>query len=431
MLTFPLYEWQKASPAQQKALLRRPTCSGSEHLTQSVNTILTDVKNRGDEALFYYSQCFDHITLEHLRLPFPIELPQTSSLTSSFKAALSEAAKNIRCFHQAQAPTTLTIETQTGVLCEQISRPLETIGLYIPGGSAPLFSTVLMVAIPAQLAGCRRLILCSPPPIDAKILYAAHICGVEEIYQLGGAQAIAAMGFGTQSVPKVDKIFGPGNAYVTEAKRQISQSPNGTTIDMPAGPSEVLIIADAQANPAFIAADLLSQAEHGEDSHCLLITPNKALAQAVEAAINQQLPQLSRAEIARKALIQSRFILCADLAQAVTISNYYAPEHLIIHTETPRALLNSIQHAGSIFLGSFSPEVAGDYASGTNHVLPTGGAAKNHSCLGLQDFQKRLYIQELSQKGFKALAPSLEILAAAEGLDAHKAAVTLRLQSLN
>ncbi|SPW26066.1 Histidinol dehydrogenase [Edwardsiella tarda] len=307
---------------------------------------------------------------------------------------------------------------------------MDTIGLYIPGGSAPLLSTVLMLGIPARVAACRRVILCSPPPIDPAILYAASLCGINEIFQVGGAQAIAAMAYGSESIPRVDKIFGPGNAYVTEAKRQVSQQVQGPAIDMPAGPSEVLVIADEYANPAFIAADLLSQAEHGPDSQVILLTPDTGLAQQVAEQVEAQLVRLPRAAIARQALAQSRLIVTDSLADCVAISNRYGPEHLIIQTRDAAAWVDGITSAGSVFLGDWSPESVGDYASGTNHVLPTYGYTATHSSLGVADFQKRMTVQQLSPAGLLALAPTVEVMAQAERLDAHSNAVSLRVAAI-
>ena len=341
------------------------------------------------------------------------------------------AVSNIEKFHQAQVKSAITVETMPGVKCQLVTRPIDSVGLYIPGGSAPLLSTVLMLATPAKIAGCRKVILCSPPPIADEILYAAELCGVTEIYQLGGAQAIAAMAFGSESVPKVDKIFGPGNAFVTEAKRQVSQRLDGAAIDMPAGPSEVLVIADSSANPAFIAADLLSQAEHGPDSQVVLVTPDEDIAKAVSIEVDKQLTQLSRQGIAEKALQESRLIVTKDLAQCITISNRYGPEHLIIQTQNADDLVEQITSAGSIFLGDWSPESAGDYASGTNHVLPTYGYTATYSSLGLADFQKRMTVQKLSPEGLQAIGNAVELMAQAEQLTAHKQAVTLRLAALN
>lgn len=351
-------------------------------------------------------------------------------LGDDVKQAMAIAVRNIETFHNAQKLPTVDIETQPGVRCQQLTRPIATVGLYIPGGSAPLPSTVLMLGTPSRIAGCGRVVLCSPPPIADEILYAAQLCGIKEVFQLGGAQAIAAMAFGTESVPKVDKIFGPGNAYVTEAKRQVSQQLDGAAIDMPAGPSEVLVIADSGATPAFVASDLLSQAEHGPDSQVILLTPDSAMAKAVADAVEEQLTQLSRADIARQALASSRVIVARDLAQCVEISNQYGPEHLIIQTRDAESLVDSITSAGSVFLGDWSPESAGDYASGTNHVLPTYGYTSTYSSLGLADFQKRMTVQQLTPQGLLQLAPTIETLAQAEQLTAHKNAVTLRVAAL-
>ena len=304
-------------------------------------------------------------------------------------------------------------------------------GLYIPGGSAPLPSTVLMLGVPAQIAGCRKVVLCSPPPIADEILYVAKLCKIDEVYNVGGGQAVAAMAYGTESVAKVDKIFGPGNAYVTEAKRQVSNDFRGAAIDMPAGPSEVLVIADETADADFIAADLLSQAEHGPDSQVVLVTPSPVVADQVTEAVQKQLKELSRANIAQQALASSLIIIAESITQAIAISNFYGPEHLIVQTKNPRELLPLLDNAGSIFLGDWSPESAGDYASGTNHVLPTYGYTKTYSSLGLADFSKRMTVQELTADGLKGLAPTVVTMAEAEGLDAHKRAVTIRVEKLN
>jgi histidinol dehydrogenase len=317
-----------------------------------------------------------------------------------------------------------------GVVCEQVTRPINKVGLYIPGGSAPLPSTVLMLGVPSQIAGCKKVVLCSPPPIADEILYVAKLCQIDEIYSVGGAQAIAAMAYGTETVSKVDKIFGPGNAFVTEAKRQVSNDFRGAAIDMPAGPSEVLVIADETADADFIASDLLSQAEHGPDSQVVLVTPSPVIADQVADAVQAQLKLLSRADIAQKALSSSLIIISESVEQAVEISNYYGPEHLIVQTKDPRSLLPNLDNAGSIFLGDWSPESAGDYASGTNHVLPTYGYTRTYSSLGLADFSKRMTVQELSADGLLLLAPTVVTMAEAEGLDAHKRAVTLRVEKL-
>lgn len=423
--------WQNCSASEQQALLTRPAISESNSITQAVATILAEVKNNGDTALKALSQKFDKVTLQNVQLdPAEITLAATQ-VKAELKQAMQQAAKNIEVFHRAQIRQTVTVETMPGITCQQMTRPVDSVGLYIPGGSAPLLSTVLMLAIPAKIAGCRKIILCSPPPIANEILYAAQLCGITEIYQLGGAQAIAAMAFGTETLPKVDKIFGPGNAYVTEAKRQVSQQIDGAAIDMPAGPSEVLVIADSGANPTFIAADLLSQAEHGPDSQVILLTPDENLATAVSDAINKQLAQLSRKDIAEKALQQSRLIITNDIMQCIEISNRYGPEHLIIQTRNARQLVDKISSAGSIFLGDWSPESVGDYASGTNHVLPTYGYTTTYSSLGLADFQKRMTVQELTPQGLLAIGRTVELMAEAEQLTAHKQAVSLRLAELN
>ncbi|WP_414148454.1 histidinol dehydrogenase [Erwinia sp. BNK-24-b] len=422
--------WQDCSTEQQKALLMRPAISASENITTSVRAILEKVKAEGDAALRYYSAAFDKADIDTLRVTSEQIEAASGRLGDEVKQAMAVAVANIDKFHQAQKLPVIDIETQPGVRCQQITRPVASVGLYIPGGSAPLFSTVLMLATPARIAGCKRVVLCSPPPIADEILYAAKLCGVQEVFQVGGAQAIAALALGTESVPKVDKIFGPGNAYVTEAKRQVSQRLDGAAIDMPAGPSEVLVIADAEATPDFVASDLLSQAEHGPDSQVILLTPSKPMAEAVAAAVEKQLAELPRAETARKALSASRLIVARDLAQCVEISNLYGPEHLIIQTRQARDLVDDITSAGSVFLGDWSPESAGDYASGTNHVLPTYGFTATCSSLGLADFQKRMTVQELTRQGFMDLAPTIEILAAAEQLTAHKNAVTLRVAAL-
>lgn len=423
--------WHKCTRTEQQALLTRPALSQSNNISQSVDEILTRVKAGGDVALKELSQQFDKVSLNQLKVTEEQIQQASNRVSDELKQAMQLAAKNIECFHNAQIRLTMTVETLPGIKCQQITRPIDSVGLYIPGGSAPLFSTVLMLAIPAKIAGCNKIMLCSPPPIADEILYAADLCGVTEIYQLGGAQAIAAMAFGTESITSVDKIFGPGNAYVTEAKRQVSQRIDGAAIDMPAGPSEVLVIADSGANPAFIAADLLSQAEHGPDSQVILLTPDSELAKQVAIEITNQIIQLSRQSIAQKALEESRLIITQDINECIEISNRYGPEHLIIQTRDATQLVDQITNAGSIFLGDWSPESAGDYASGTNHVLPTYGYTSTYSSLGLADFQKRMTVQELSPAGLKAIGRTVELMAEAEQLTAHKNAVTLRLNALN
>jgi histidinol dehydrogenase len=425
-----IIDWQQCSAAEQQALLTRPAVSASARVTESVQAILSRVKQEGDAALRDFSAQFDKVTIDAIRVSDAEIAAAAARLGDDVKQAMAVAVRNIETFHNAQKLPVVDVETQPGVRCQQVTRPIDAVGLYIPGGSAPLPSTVLMLGTPSRIAGCRRVVLCSPPPIADEILYAAQLCGIQEVFQIGGAQAIAAMAFGTGSVPKVDKIFGPGNAYVTEAKRQVSQQLDGAAIDMPAGPSEVLVIADSGATPAFVASDLLSQAEHGPDSQVVLLTPDRALADAVAVAVEDQLATLSRSEIARQALASSRLIVARDLAQCIEISNRYGPEHLILQTRDPDALVESITSAGSVFLGDWSPESAGDYASGTNHVLPTYGYTATHSSLGLADFQKRMTVQKLTPQGLLQLAPTIETLAQAEQLTAHKNAVTLRVAAL-
>ncbi|WP_284602565.1 histidinol dehydrogenase [Dickeya dadantii] len=425
-----LIDWQACTEAEQRQLLTRPAISASDRISAIVSEILAKVRDDGDAALRDYSARFDKVQVDSLRVSAEAIDAAAARLGDDIKQAMAAAVRNIETFHNAQKLPSISVETQPGVRCQQVTRPIASVGLYIPGGSAPLLSTVLMLATPARIAGCRRVILCSPPPIADEILYAAKLCGVQEVFQLGGAQAIAAMAFGTDSVPKVDKIFGPGNAYVTEAKRQVSQLLDGAAIDMPAGPSEVLVIADSGATPDFVASDLLSQAEHGPDSQVILLTPDADMAQAVIEAVERQLTTLSRADIARQALASSRVIVARDLDQCIDISNQYGPEHLIIQTRDAEALVERITSAGSVFLGDWSPESAGDYASGTNHVLPTYGYTATYSSLGLADFQKRMTVQQLSPQGLLGLASTIEIMAQAEQLTAHKNAVTLRVNAL-
>ena len=423
--------WNELESEQRRQLLTRPAMQGADDISSTVSDIIVRIRREGDKALKEYTAAFDRVADGQLRLePAAIEAA-CQRVSAPMKDAIGHAYRNIALFHEAQTPTALSVETQSGVRCELHTHAIGRVGLYVPGGSAPLVSTVLMLAIPARIAGCRKIVLCSPPPVADEIIYAATLCGVSEIYTMGGAQAIAAMAYGTNTVSKVDKIFGPGNAWVTEAKRQVSMDFRGAAIDMPAGPSEVLVIADETANPAFIAADLLSQAEHGPDSQVVLVTPSRAIADGVDAELTTQLAQLSRAEIAKKALASSLTIVCENLPQACLISNEYAPEHLIVQTQEPRALLPRLENAGSIFLGEWTPESVGDYASGTNHTLPTYGYARTASSLGLADYQRRYTVQELSAEGLRDLATTVTAMADAEGLTAHKRAVTIRMDVIN
>jgi histidinol dehydrogenase len=422
-------DWNQLSAAEQAAALRRPALAQSGREAQ-VADIIAKVREGGDAALLDLTRTLDKAERNCLALTDAEITAAAERVSDELKAAIELAIGNIEAFHRAQLPEAVIQDTSPGVRCELHFQPIEKVGLYVPGGSAPLVSTVMMLAIPARLAGCERVVLCSPPPINDAIVYTAKRCGVDAIYTLGGAQAIAAMAYGSETVTKVDKIFGPGNAWVTEAKQQVSSDVDGAAIDMPAGPSEVLVIADEFADADFIAADLLSQAEHGPDSQVILVTPSRDFAGKVDEALARQLAELSRADIARQALAESRTFICRDLEQAAAISNAYAPEHLIVQTEHPRALLPRLKNAGSIFLGAWTPESVGDYASGTNHTLPTYGYARTYSSLGLADYQRRYTVQELSPEGLRAIGPAVELLAATETLDAHKNAVSLRLAKL-
>ncbi len=415
---------------QKQEVLKRPAIAAKDEISQIVSSIIKEVREKGDEALIEQALKFDKAQISSIKVSEE-ELENASSrLDKDLKEAILIAYENIKKFHEAQIPKEVAIETAKGVKCEVLTRPIEKVGLYIPGGLAPLFSTVLMLAIPAKIAQCEKIVLASPAKINDATLFCAKLCGVDEIYQMGGAGAIAALAYGTKSVLKVDKIFGPGNAFVTEAKRQVSSDINGAAIDMQAGPSEVLVIADEKANVKFVASDLLSQAEHGADSQVILVCLSKEFAQSASDEVSRQLENLPRKELASKSIANSKIIIAKDLDEALLISNLYAPEHLIIQTQNPRELLDKVKHAGSVFLGELSPESMGDYASGTNHVLPTYGLTKTHSSLGLADFSKRMSVQELSKEGFLNLGKSVEILAANEHLDAHKNAVTFRLESL-
>lgn len=430
--------WQQLNELEKQQVLARPAMSNKQDLSQAVSTLIEQVKTNGDDALLSLTEKFDGIKLDQVALSQTQFETSISLLTDDTKQAIELAYSNILKFHQAQVSKDIEVETSSGVLCQLITKPITSVGLYIPGGSAPLPSTVLMLGVPAQIAGCKRVVLCTPPDtsennfggITAEILYAAKLCGITEIYRVGGAQAIAALAYGTESISTVDKIFGPGNSFVTEAKQQVNQDPYGAVIDMPAGPSEVLVIADEFANPSFIAADLLSQAEHGPDSQVILVCDNQDVIEQVQVQLEQQLTLLPRADIARKALAHSQLILTDNLAESVLVSNLYAPEHLIVQTEQPRALLPELDNAASIFLGAYTPESAGDYASGTNHVLPTYGYSKVLSSLNLADFSRKFTVQEVSKQGMLNIGPAIMTLASAEGLDAHKLAVKVRLDQL-
>ena len=430
-----LLVWKKLTAPARAAALRRPAQSAQPRVARAVRKIIAAVRREGDVALRRLTRKFDGVALRSLRVT-PAELAAAeTSLSRADKAALRTAYRNIRIFHAAQRTSDLRIKTQPGIVCEKTTCPIGRVGLYVPGGSAPLPSTALMLGVPSQLAGCAVRVLCTPPGrdgcINPWILCAAKLCGITEIYKVGGAQAVAAMAYGTTSVPKCDKLFGPGNAFVTEAKLQVSRDAGGAAFDLPAGPSEVLVIADNRANPAFVAADLLSQAEHGPDSQGMLVTFSKNFAGRVLAPLEKQLASLPRASIARRALACSRIFIAASRAEAVAIANLYAPEHLILQVARPRELLASITTAGSVFLGDLTPESLGDYASGTNHVLPTYGWARACSGLGLADFQRTMTVQTASRAGLQKLGPVVERLALAEGLAAHQRAVRVRLEEIS
>lgn len=422
----------KYPPRSQWAdLIQRPALDVST-LFDTVRTILDAIRSAGDDALRRYEAQYDHVALGNLEVT-PDEFAAAPDLLSpELRAAICTARANIETFHATQRFTGRKIQTTPGVTCWQKAVPIEKVGLYIPGGSAPLFSTVLMLAIPARIAGCREIILCTPPRPDGTIhpaiLYAAREAGVSRVFKAGGIQAIAAMAYGTQSIPKTYKIFGPGNQYVTAAKQLVSLK--DVAIDMPAGPSEVEVIADDTARPDFIAADFLSQAEHGPDSQALLVTASETLAGPVAAAIDDQLNRLPRKEITAKALRHSRIIVLENTNQVIEFTNLYAPEHLIIQTRDYAALAERIENAGSVFLGPYTPESAGDYASGTNHTLPTNGYARAYSGVNLDSFIKKITFQEITPDGIRALGPTIQTMAENEQLDAHRNAVTLRLDTL-
>ncbi|HEX7341688.1 MAG TPA: histidinol dehydrogenase [Rhodanobacteraceae bacterium] len=429
-----MLDWSALSDAERRAALSRPVQASSRERAEKVAAIIDAVRERGDAALRELTEKFDRCRVTELVVtPAEFDVAERE-LAPALKQAIAEAAARIETFHRAGMTAPMRIETAPGVICERLPRAIARVGLYVPAGSAPLPSTVLMLGVPARLAGCRDVVLCSPPrpdgSVDPAVLYAARQCGIERVFRVGGAQAIAAMALGTESIPACDKLFGPGNSWVTEAKRQAAAEPGGPAIDMPAGPSEVLVIADQGADPDFVAADLLSQAEHGPDSQVILLTDDPALPAKVAAAVAAQLQQLPRADIARRALASSRLIRVASLDEAVAVSNAYAPEHLIVHVADPRALLPAIEHAGSVFLGEWSPESVGDYCSGTNHVLPTYGHARALSGVSVDSFRKYLTVQQLSADGLRAIGPCAVTLADAEGLGAHARAVSLRLQRL-
>lgn len=417
--------------SQWAELLKRPTLN-TENLFDTVRGIINRVRAEGDVAVLALEEQFDKVKLTSLAVSAEEWQEAESLLTDELKAAIRLAKQNIETFHAAQRFEGKKVETQPGVTCWQKAVAIEKVGLYIPGGTAPLFSTVLMLAIPAKIAGCREIVLCTPPGRNGKVhpavLFAAQVAGVDKVFKAGGVQAIASMAYGTESIPKVYKIFGPGNQYVTAAKQLVSL--RDVAIDMPAGPSEVEVLADETANPTFVAADLLSQAEHGVDSQAVLITTSAALQQAVKAEVERQLALLPRKEIASKSLENSKLIVVNSMDEAIEMTNAYAPEHLIIETTDYMEVAAKVVNAGSVFLGSLTPESAGDYASGTNHTLPTNGYAKAYSGVSLDSFIRKITFQEILPEGLRRIGPAIEVMAANEQLDAHKNAVTERLKTL-
>jgi len=412
-------------------LVKRPTQS-LESIEETVVQIFDDVYRNGDVALQKYTALFDGTDAEITTVTNTEIIEAAQKVSEDLKSAIQVAKQNIESFHSAQKTGKVEIETMPGVLCWQEKRPIEKIGLYIPGGTAPLFSTVLMLAVPARIAGCKEIILCTPPNkngmIANEILYAAQLCGVTKIYKIGGIQAIAAMTFGTETIPQVYKIFGPGNQFVTVAKQLATK--HGVAIDMPAGPSELLVVADESAKPAYVAADLLSQAEHGADSQVILVSNSEALLTAVASEIKQQLAALPRKAMAQKAIDNSKLILMEDDQDALDFINAYGPEHFIVCTQNETFFLEGIRNAGSVFVGNYTPESAGDYASGTNHTLPTNGYSKAYSGVNLDSFSKSMTFQKISKEGLKTIGKTIELMAEAEGLKAHKNAVSIRLNDL-
>lgn len=427
----PRLDWPSLDATARGRALQRPVQAVAAQTRASVAALIDEVRSRGDDALREITQRFDGVALASFEVTREEFDAAEAAVPAPLKAAMGEAAGRIGQFHRAGMASAYAVETAPGVSCERMVRAIARVGLYVPAGSAPLPSTALMLGVPAQLAGCREVVLCTPPrrdgSADPTVLVAARMTGVHRVFKLGGAQAIAAMAFGTASVPRCAKLFGPGNSYVTEAKQQLAQA-GQAAIDMPAGPSEVMVIADAGADPAFVAADLLSQAEHGPDSQVLLATDSVALIEQVEVELEAQLAALPRAEIARLALAQSRLLRVDSLEQAFEISNAYAPEHLILALREPRAWLDRVQAAGSVFLGDYTPEALGDYCSGTNHVLPTAGAAHAYSGVSVSSFQTFISVQAASSAGIAAIGPCAVTLAEAEGLEAHANAVRLRLR---
>jgi histidinol dehydrogenase len=430
-----ILHWPQLNEQQRRDALARPTAALAPRTLGQAQAIIDAVRADGDAAVRRCVREFDGIDLIDLAVSEAEFADARSQLAPHEIAAIEHAISNIDTFHRAALPTAVSVEVQPGVRCERLIRPIGSVGLYVPAGSAPLPSTAVMLAVPARIAGCRQRVLCTPPQrggrANAAVLVAAQLCGIAQVFKIGGAQAIAAMAYGTASVPKVSKIFGPGNAFVTAAKQLVAADPMGAALDLPAGPSEVLVIADETARADFVAADLLTQAEHDAQSQAVLITTSAALAAQVSQAVQQQMTGLSRRSILERSIATSRLLVVETLEQAIEVAEMYAPEHLVIDTRYPRAVLEHIHNAGSVFLGRWSPEPMGDYCSGTNHVLPTYGYARAYSGLSVQDFTRRMTVQELSAQGLTDLGPTAITLARLEGLDAHAASVEMRLAALS
>ncbi|MDP6436542.1 MAG: histidinol dehydrogenase [Gammaproteobacteria bacterium] len=427
--------WNALDVQARARVLERPAVAANPDTLADVRKIIADVRANGDSALRALTKKLDGVEPDGFRVSEAEIREARATLTDEQVEALRTAIANVTAYHETQDDAPVSMETAAGVVCERIVRPVQAVGLYVPAGTAPLPSTAIMLAVPAGLAGCPVRIMCTPPRPDGKadpaVLVAASECGISEIYKLGGAQAVAAMAYGTESVPKADKIFGPGNAWVTAAKTEVAADPAGAALDMPAGPTEVLVIADSNADPRAVALDLLSQAEHGTDSQVVLVTTSEALADATDSEIAAALPGLPRRAIMEQSLQHSRVIFVEDIDAAVTVANEYAPEHLIMQVDNARDWLEQVKNAGSVFLGAWTPESVGDYCSGTNHVLPTYGYARTYSGLSVYDFQKRMSVQELTEDGLRGLQPTVSTLARLEGLDAHARAVEVRVESLD
>jgi histidinol dehydrogenase len=429
-----ILNWSSLSVDERRQVLRRPVQQDAAAINERVREIVSAVRTRGDSALLEFTRRFDGVALTSIEVSTPEFAAAETALDAEQRQAIDRAIANVRRFHEAQLGAPLRVETAPGVVCEQQFRPIDAVGLYVPARVAPLPSAAIMLAVPARIAGCPTRIICTPPrrdgTADPSVLTIANLCGVRRVFKLGGAQAIAAMAYGTQSVPKVDKVFGPGNSWVTAAKLQVANDPEGAALDLPAGPSEVLVIADATARADFVAADLLAQAEHSTDAQVVFVTTSSALAEATAMQLDIQMQRLGRADTLRKSLEHARLIVVDTIDTAIDVSNTYAPEHLILQVTNARDWLPKVRNAGSVFLGAWTPETMGDYCSGANHVLPTYGFARAYSGLSLHDFVKRMTVQELTSDGLRELGPTAITLAALEGLDAHANAVRVRLAHL-